>query len=134
MRFIAPYSIFATVKIHKFLAFLVSAGLTASIWAISPSVTGHSEPWDADSLFYFAALAVTGLLSGMLIPKSPMLHYFGSVTGQIVYEIFFLDIGPLFLLGIMFLLAYSLIFLAGMLLGNYIRQKTRQMNDRTPRF
>jgi len=46
------------------LAFLVSAVASALIWAVSPLLTGHAEPWDADGLFYVACLVVAGLGAG----------------------------------------------------------------------
>jgi hypothetical protein len=39
------------------------------------------------------------------------------------YELLFLNIGPLFVLGVVFLLGYSLLFLAGAAVGALVRRK-----------
>ena len=90
---------------------LVAAGLSAVIWALSIPITGKSEPWDADSAYYFVALAVAGAISGAVVPKRLWAHYVGAVLGQIAYELAFLKLGPLFIVGLIFLAGYSLIFL-----------------------
>jgi hypothetical protein len=105
------------------LAFLVSAVASAFIWALSPLLTGHGEPWDADGPFYVGSLVVAGLGAGALIPKSFWAHYLGSIVGQLGYEVLFLNLGPLFLIGVVILLGYSVIFLAAAGLSAYLRNK-----------
>jgi len=78
---------------------------------LSPLMTGHLEPWDADGLYYVGALTVTGIVTGGLLPRPLWAHYLGSVVGQLTYELIFLKLGPLFFLGIVFLLGYSVVFL-----------------------
>ncbi len=111
------------MKRRTVFAFLVSAAASALVWALSPWLTGHAEPWDADGMFYAGSLAVAGSGAGALIPKPLWAHYFGAVVGQLVYELLFLDIGPLFLLGAVFLLGYSLIYLAAAAVAARIRLK-----------
>ena len=106
---------------RAFLAIVVSAALGAAIWAISPWVTGRTEPWDAEGLFYLASLAVGGLVSGLVIPKPLWGHYVGSVVGQLSFELLYLKLGALLLLGVLFMLGYSLVFLAGAVAGSYLR-------------
>lgn len=101
------------MKHHAAITILVAAILGAAIWVLSPWVTGHKEPWDADGIFYVGALLAAGLVSGAVSPKPLWAHYFGSFIGQLGYELLFLKIGPLFVIGIGFLLAYCLLFLAG---------------------
>jgi hypothetical protein len=48
----------------------VSAVLAAAVWALPIPITGCKEPWDADSLYYFAGLAVAGAVSGAVVPMS----------------------------------------------------------------
>jgi hypothetical protein len=105
------------------LAFLVAAVASASIWAVSPVLTGHSEPWDADGFFYVGALVVAGLISGALRPRPLWAHYVGWITGQLAYEVLFLQVGPLILLGAVFLLGFSAIFLAAAALAAFLRQR-----------
>jgi hypothetical protein len=93
-------------------AVIVSASLSAAIWALSIPITGKSEPWDAESPYYFVALAVAGAISGTIVPRRLLAHYLGAMLGQIAYELAFLKLGPLFVVGLVFLAGYSLIFVA----------------------
>lgn len=103
------------------LAIAVGAIVGAAIWAISPWATGHKEPWDAESMFYAGSLLAGGFVSGLLIPKPLWAQYAGGVAGQLLYQLFFLEIGPLIVIGAVFLLGYSLLFLAGAVAGREIR-------------
>jgi hypothetical protein len=85
--------------------------MAASVWALSVPFTGTAEPWDAEGIYYFLALAIAGGLSGAIIPKHLLAHYIGAVIGQAAYELAFLKIGALFVLGLAFLMGYSIIFL-----------------------
>jgi hypothetical protein len=104
------------------LAFILAAIASAAIWASSPLVTGHKEPWDAEGFFYFGSLFATGVVSGFSIPKPLWAHYLGSVLGQATYALIFLPLGPLFVLGVGFLLGYALLFLVGALVGSRLRR------------
>ena len=106
------------MKKRALLAVLVAAGLSAAIWALSIPLTGEAEPWDAESPYYFVALAVAGGVSSAIVPRHLWAHYLGAVLGQIAYELAFLKLGPLFPLGLVFLAGYSLIFLAAAALVN----------------
>ncbi len=85
--------------------------MAAAVWALSVPFTGKTEPWDADGLYYFIALAVAGAFSGAVIPKHLATQYIGAVVGQAAYELVFLEFGALFVLGLAFLAGYSIIFL-----------------------
>jgi hypothetical protein len=89
---------------------LVAAAAGALVWALSPWLAGHREPWDVDGLFYPAALLVAGSVSGLVAPRPAWAHYVGAVVGQLGYELLFLPIGGLFLLGAALLSVYSLLF------------------------
>jgi hypothetical protein len=80
----------------------------ALIWALSP-LLAHAEHGMRTGRIT-SVLLVAGLIAGVVAPKSPWAHYLGSVVGQLGYELLFLDIGPLILLGGVFLLGFSLIF------------------------
>ena len=108
------------MKDRALLAFMVAAVTSALVWAVSPWLTGQREPWDAEFPFYFVALLVAGAVSGALTPRPLWAHYLGSFIGQLSYELIFLRIGPLFVLGAMFLLGYCLVFLAAASLIGYI--------------
>jgi hypothetical protein len=103
------------------LTFVTAAVTSALVWAASPWLTGQREPWDAEFPFYFVALLVAGAVAGVLTPKPLWAHYLGSFTGQLGYEIIFLRIGPLVVLGAMFLLGYCFVFLAAATLMAYVR-------------
>ena len=109
------------MKPRAILAFLAAAVLGASVWALSPLLAGHGEPWDASGPYYVSMLAIAGAISGGLFPRPLSAHYLGAVTGQAVYELLFLDIGPLFLLGLLFLLGYSVVFLAAAAAAAFVR-------------
>ena len=95
--------------------------MAAAIWALSMPVTGHSEPWDAEALYYPVALGVAGVISGAIIPKHLWAHYVGALLGQVAYELVFLKLGPLFMVGLVFLAAYSIIFVLGAALVVFVR-------------
>jgi hypothetical protein len=109
------------MKQRAALAIAVAAIASATIWAISPWATGHKEPWDAESMFYVASLVVAGLVSGLVVPRPLWGQYVGAVSGQLIYELLFLEIGPLILVGAVFLLGYSLLFLGGASVGSQVR-------------
>lgn len=107
------------------LAVLISTVAGAAIWALSPWLTGHAEPWDGDGIYYAAALAGTGFLTGLFVPKPLWALYIGSVFGQLTYLLLFLPSGPLIAVGLAFLLVWSLLFPAGAYIGARIRRGRR---------
>ena len=114
------------------VTFLGAAVAGALVWALSPSLTGQREPWDADGVFYIASLAVAGSIAGGLLPKPLWAHYLGAVVGQLMYEVLFLKLGPLFMVGMGFLLGYSVIFAAAAAVAARVRvfHAGRQLSDR----
>ena len=88
-------------------------------------LTGHPEPWDADPPFYACALVVAGLISGAVRSKPLWAHYLGAVAGQLAYEALVLPVGPLILLGAVFLMGFSSMFLAAAALAGFLRQRLR---------
>lgn len=104
-------------------SFLIAALIGAAIWALSQSVTGHVEPWDAGGLYYTVALALGGCLSGLISPKPLWALYVGGVAGQVLYLLVMLPIGPLLPVGLVFLLLWSLVFLAGGYAGSRARSR-----------
>ena len=111
------------MKTHAWLTMGVSVVAGALIWALSPWLVGHSEPWDAGGQFYGISLSIAGSVSGWLCPRPFWAHYFGAFVGQLVYEVIFLRVGPLFILGVAFLLGYSLIFLGAAAAAAYLRAR-----------
>ncbi len=114
------------MKAHSWWwALSVSTVASALVWALSPFLVGHREPWDADGYFYVLGLAVSGSLAGLLAPRPLWAHYAGALVGQLGYELLFLRVGPLFVLGAAFLLGYSLIFVAAAALAGRLRARAR---------
>jgi len=74
-------------------------------------------------MFYVVALFVAGLFAGLLAPRPLWAHYLGALLGQLGYQVLFLRIGPLFILGAAFLLGYSLIFLAAAAVAASLRAR-----------
>jgi hypothetical protein len=111
------------MKTHAWLTMGVSAVASALIWASSPWLVGYSEPWDAGGQFYGLSLLIAGSVSGWLSPRPLWAHYFGAFVGQLGYEVIFLSVGPLFILGAIFLVGYSLIFLGAAAAAAYLRAR-----------
>lgn len=111
------------MKARAWSTMLVAAVASALVWALSPWLVGHREPWDADGLYYVAALLVAGAFAGLLAPKPLWAHYVGALVGQLGYELLFLHIGPLFILGAAFLLGYCIIFVVAAALAAHVRAR-----------
>ena len=112
------------------VTFFIASVTSALIWVVSPFVTGHAEPWDAQVLFYPGALAIAGFISGALTPRPLWAHYAGAVAGQLTYELIFLKLGPLFVIGAVFLLGYSVIFLVAAMVGGRVRRRDASVEPR----
>ncbi len=113
------------VKQRAWLTLAVAAALGASVWALSPWLVGHREPWDADGPFYVIALALAGLVAGSIAPRPLWAHYLGAFLGQLAYELIFLRIGALFLLGALLLLGYSAVFMLAAAAAGVVRSRLR---------
>lgn len=109
------------MKTRAIPAFAIAAVTGALVWAAAPWLTGQREPWDAAFPFYLLALLLAGAIAGGLAPKPLWAHYGGALTGQLGYEMIFLKPGPLFMLGAVFLLGYSLVFLAAAFAAGRLR-------------
>lgn len=105
----------------------ISALASASIWLLTPLLTSHREPWDADGSFYLVALLIAGAVAGAIAPRPLWAHYAGSFAGQLGYELFILRVGPLFLIGAVFLLGYCAVYsmaagLAALVRGRIVKR------------
>lgn len=110
---------------RSWLTLAVSAALGALVWALSPWLAGHQEPWDAEGFFYVVSLAIAGALAGALAPRPLWAHYLGAFVGQLAYAAIFLPVGPLLLLGVAYLLAFSLVFLLAAAVTGFLRIRVR---------
>lgn len=93
--------------------------LSAAVWALSPWLTGHAEPWDDDSLYYVVALFVSGVVSGLLIPTPRWIHYVGAVVGQMMFMLLVVGSGPLIFFGVGVVFLCALLFLCGAWFGSF---------------
>ncbi|WP_312359797.1 hypothetical protein [Stutzerimonas balearica] len=104
-------------------ALLIASLAGALIWALSPWASGQAEPWDGDGLYYSGALFTAGVLAGFIVPRPLWAQYLGVIVGQVLYLLLFLPIGPLLAVGLVFLLLWSLLFLAGAYAGARLRTR-----------
>ncbi|HJR50075.1 MAG TPA: hypothetical protein VJ794_03155 [Gemmatimonadales bacterium] len=104
----------------------IGLALGAAIWVLSATVTGRPEPWDASGPYYLAALFAAGFVGGVLVPGHWGEVAIGVYAGQALVLLgrVLSDIGSggLWPLGLMVLALYSLIALAGALLGSALRR------------
>ncbi|MBM4260888.1 MAG: hypothetical protein FJ145_05525 [Deltaproteobacteria bacterium] len=113
--------------------FVLAALASAAIWALTPWLSDQREPWDVAGIFYYAALFIAGLIAGLLQPRPLWAHYFGSIAGQIGYELIFLRVGPLLVIGAILLFFYCVFYLVGAYIGGYVRKRLKRQtgNDGT---
>ena len=104
----------------------IGLALGAAIWVLSATITDRPEPWDASGLYYPVALLIAGLLGGLLVPGHWGEVAVGVYAGQALVLLARVlsdpGSGGLWPLGLMMLALYSLIALAGALLGSAIRR------------
>jgi hypothetical protein len=104
----------------------IGLALGAAIWVLSASITGRPEPWDASGIYYPCALLIAGFLGGLLVPGHWGEVAIGVYAGQALVLLGRVlsdpGSGGLWPLGLMMLALYSLIALAGALLGSAIRR------------
>ena len=108
---------------HTWMTFIVAALASAAIWALTPMLTNHREPWDSEGGFYLAALGIAGAVAGAIAPRPLWAHYAGAFAGQLGYELIFFRVGPLVLIGAMFLLVYCAIFTLAAALAAFVRRQ-----------
>jgi len=111
------------VKTRAWRTLIISALASVSIWLLTPVLTSRREPWDADGSFYIVALVIAGAVAGALAPKPLWAHYVGSFAGQLGYELIFLHVGPLIVIGAVFLLLYCAVFSMAAALAAFVRRQ-----------
>ena len=105
------------------LAFSSASATAFAVWALSPWLTGHNEPRDAPGVYYYVALLVAGAVSGLIAAKPLWAHYLGGIFGQLLYGLLFLPLGPLAIVGLLFLSLWPPLVLAGTYVGSFIRTR-----------
>ena len=108
-------------KAHRRSAFLLGIALGVAIWLLSPFITGHREPWDAEAGYYFIALLLAGILGGLVSPEAWGSVAIGIFAGQAVVLVGGVVADPasggLWPLGLLFLAFYSMLGLVGAAVG-----------------
>lgn len=110
------------MSIQTGITWLLAAIGGAVVWALAPWLVGVSEPWDAASLYYPVALLVAGVIAGLLTPRPLWAHYLGGLLGQLGYMLLAIRFDPLLLVGLLFLLSYTLLLLLGAALAAWVRK------------
>ncbi len=102
---------------------LIAALASAAIWALTPLLTSQREPWDVAGSFYIVALLIAGGFAGAITPKPLWAHYVGSFVGQLGYELIFLRVGPLVIIGAVLLLFYCAVYTGAVTLAGIARNR-----------
>jgi hypothetical protein len=114
------------IKVDRRSAFLLGLTLGVAIWLLSPFVTGHREPWDAEGRYYSGALLPAGILGGFVAPQHWASVAIGIFTGQAVVLVGGVVAEPasggLWPLGLLFLVFYSVLGLVGAGVGMALRR------------
>jgi hypothetical protein len=100
-----------------------AAGAGSMIWLLTPLLTDRREPWDTDGAFYPLALLIAGAAAGAIASKPLWAHYPGAFVGQLANELIFLRVGPLVIIGAVFLLVYCTIFTLAAGLAGFSRNR-----------
>lgn len=124
---------------YKFLpGFVLAAILGSLIWLLSPLLTGHQEPWDARSHYYICALLIAGFVP-VFLPGTRFYHpALGVWLGQTATVLLMILItgdpgeGALWVIGLVFLIFYSLWALVGALFGMAVNRGLRSLRSRGP--
>ena len=124
------------IKSGRRSAFLLGLVLGVAIWLLSPVITRHREPWDAQGGYYPGALVLTGLLGGLAMPQHWGSVAIGIFAGQAVVLLGSVVAEPasggLWPIGLLFLAAYSVLGLVGAGVGMaLIRFRGRRERSRS---
>jgi len=111
------------MKARAAAALVLSAALAIAIVALSGPLAGSPAPWDAEGSYYVLALALGGAVAGAILPAHPEFHYAGAVLGQAACDLLLLPPRPLFAVGLLFLLGYSVIFLLAQVAAAAMRKR-----------
>jgi hypothetical protein len=109
-------------SLGRFAVIVGAAALGFGIWAASPALTGHAEPWDAQHPYYSLASLIGGGFLGFL-SRAVVRCYVGAWLGQVIALAVLpgLDRGWI-LLGVMTTAVGSLLILLGAAGGYALRR------------
>lgn len=116
------------------IAFWFSFIAGVGIWMASPTVTGHSEPWDSSGSYYVGTMLLSGLICGAIAPRRIWLSWLGMYAGQVLGLLLSSpqlgSLAPLGLLCVMPL--YCLVTVVGVSLAAVLRLAISAMANRKP--
>jgi protein-S-isoprenylcysteine O-methyltransferase Ste14 len=125
-RFAAEYGAYRA-RVPRWLlgrAGLLALFLAFLVWALSPALTGHGEPWDADFPFYTAAFLGCGSAVGLCFPQRLLGTWLGAWLGQLAALLLLPGHDrSWFLLGALTTALGSTLFLPGAALGSWLRRR-----------
>ena len=100
---------------------LASSFIGAFIWFASPYLTGELEPWDSETFYYIGSLLLGGIILGLYNSEKIWAYAIGIFLGQLIYSLLFLPLGPLVLIGSLYLAASSLVCYLGAIIGKVLK-------------
>ncbi len=122
------------IKSGRHSAFLLGLAFGVAIWLLSPVITRHREPWDAQGGYYPGALVLTGLLGGLVVPQHWRSVAIGIFAGQAVVLLGGVVVEPasggLWPLGLLVLAVYSVLGLVGAGVGTTLMRFRGRGNHR----
>jgi hypothetical protein len=106
--------------------------LGGGIWYLSPAIAGDTEPFDRWG-YYIPALCISGLFLGFVTGRASLHAAAAVAAGQILFVLFFLrPLGPLFMVGIVFIGACSALSVPTALAGVRLRARVAGRDDAGP--
>lgn len=122
MRLVS-HSLATKVDMHYILINAALSGTAGFITtAAFTTLSGANEPWKPYGHFFEVFLFCIGLGLGVARPKGFWAHYVGLFLGQSLYALLFLRMGPLALLGFIWLAWLSLAAFTGAAVGAGVRK------------
>jgi len=103
------------------LNILISSIIGALIWFASPYIAGELEPWDSETFYYIGSLFIGGIVLGLYNSEKIWAYAIGVFLGQFIYSLLFLPLGPLILIGILYLAGSSIICFFGALIVKLVK-------------
>jgi hypothetical protein len=108
-----------------------SAMLGFALWGLSPILTGHREPWDAEFPYYIPGMLMGGAVLGAAFPWRLGPCFVGAWIGQCVAVIVLPSLGASWLiLGFITTAAGSLVAVVGAVIGALIRFSISRLRTR----
>lgn len=111
---------------------MLSIGFGLLIWALSPILACHREPWDAEGPYYMISLFIAGLVPALIEPRQFWIWPIGVYLGQILFIVggsfLWTSAGAnLAVVGVVLLVLYMLPTIIGAGVGAAIRKIAKKL-------